>query len=283
MGKSSGKFLLTLVLTVFLAMFSWGPAAGATNWTNAGEGDWNDPLNWLPPSVPDAGTDAFINNGGTAKIVNGDASAKNLTLGDTSGTSGSVKLINDYQLNIPRYLTVGNYGDGSFYQMDGVSVASVLYLGHQPSGQGSYFMEKGLLTVGKPSSGSIQVGDSGTGLFQQTGGEVVTSYLSLGDNPGAQGTYLLEQGLLTTNGYFYIGRSGNGSFIQKGGAVLANYIISMGSQPGSLGDYSLKKGTLTVGQENNGQTFVVGSKGTGTFHQEDGAVTIYGGLITPGI
>jgi hypothetical protein len=285
MGTSSGKHFFPLALLLFLVLFSLGPAPGhATTWTNPGTGDWHDSANWNL-GIPTNTIDAFINNGGAAQIVSGDADARNLTLGAAAGNKGSVELINNYQLYIPRNLTIGNAGEGYFSQGDGGVTAIAITMGSQPTGHGTYNLDKGTLTVAAAGLNStMRVGAGGTGLFQQTGGEV-TAYgvIELGQQAGSQGNYILENGSLTMPNVLgasglYLGYYGIGGFDHRGGTVSLNSGVKLGILAGSQGNYSLKSGTLTVGQLNDPGGITVGDRGIGNFYQDSGIGTVHGSL-----
>jgi hypothetical protein len=105
------------------------------------------------------------------------------------------------------------------------------------------------LTVGQENLPKIMtLGSSGgTGLFQQTGGEVtVTGTLNLGLTSGAVGNYMLEDGTLTVGQQMYVGSNGIGGFQQNGGEVTVNEDLVLGYNYGPEGVYTLAGGTTTV-------------------------------------
>ena len=109
--------------------------------------------------------------------------------------------------------------------------------------------------------------------------------MSLGYNPGSNGTYNLIGGSLSAQS-IYVGYSGTGAFSQSGGtnAVPNNNplpggstsCLYMGYNPGSTGTYSLSgTGLLSVtgtGPAPNGE--FVGFSGAGAFTQSGGTNAI---------
>ena len=86
------------------------------------------------------------------------------------------------------------------------------------AGSGAYNLSGGTL-----SAPSTYIGYSGTGIFTQSGGTNAYgnflnkgSRMSLGYNPGSNGTYNLIGGSLSAQS-IYVGYSGAGAFTQSGG------------------------------------------------------------------
>ncbi len=136
------------------------------------------------------------------------------------------------------------------------------------------------MASGNLSSTAIQyVGNSGSGVFMQSGGNnTVGSQLDVGYGIAATGTYELggNAKLQVTQGEV-IGLSGNGMFIQSGGSNTTSSrsgVISIGFEPGSNGIYFLNSGYIYAysGLE-------VGYQGTGVFTQSGGTNYSAGTLI----
>ncbi len=110
------------------------------------------------------------------------------------------------------------------------------------------------------------MGDSGTGLFLQTGGTNSCGYLSVGNGTSGIGSYSLSGGSLATASNASIGYSGTGTFTQIGGTNSVGYWLNIGNQAGSAGAYNLSgSGYLTVASIEN-----VGLSGMGSFTQSGG-------------
>ena len=148
------------------------------------------------------------------------------------------------------------------------------------SGNGNVSLNQGNLTVndsiseiksGALSGNGLGIGNTGTGLFTQSGGAITIGSLSIGASPTGNGTYILKAGTLSCNASEIIGEfSGTGNFTQSGGTNTAGTMI-IGYNPGGSGAYDLSTGQLTA------YTVIVGCSGTGTFNQFGGTNTI-GGL-----
>jgi hypothetical protein len=187
----------------------------ASNWATAG--NWNG-------GVPNSGSFAYINNGGTALITTSGATCYWLYLGQNAGQKGSVNLSGSGQLATQFVEYVGYSGTGSFTQSGGThSVSDTLYVGVVASGSGAYNLTSGLLTAHFE-----EVGNSPTamGSFTQSGGtNSVSLHINLGDYSGSYGAYSLSgSGLLMTVGEA-VGLSGTGSFTQAGGTNSVNYLL----------------------------------------------------------
>ncbi|HUN74806.1 MAG TPA: hypothetical protein VMU40_09860 [Steroidobacteraceae bacterium] len=131
-----------------------------------------------------------------------------------------------------------------------------LYLGSAPGITGTYALSAGEVSV----EGSLIVGESGTGNFQQNGGSVTLgSGLSLGTLSGGVGTYELSGPTATSTlsaGTEYIGENGTGTFTQTGGTNTTGN-LTLAANAGATGTYNLNGGSLNAGtvQVNAGGTF----------------------------
>jgi fibronectin-binding autotransporter adhesin len=195
---------------------------------------------------------------------------------------------------------------GSFAQSGGINAVGNLVVAY--GGSGSYTLSgNGLLNTS--TSGSIIVGNSGSGYFAQTGGTVelgtnysvsspATSPIILGQYAGSSGTYTLGgSGLIFIPslqagpylGYEAIGLSGSGTFIQTGGTNdQSDGQLTLGFNAGSSGSYSLGPGGLLLvggpgGSGAGGDGLfgeIVGLAGSGVFTQTGGTANV--GLLSVG-
>jgi hypothetical protein len=192
----------------------------------------------------------------------------------------------DYTLSGTGALTapteyLGYNGTGSFAQTASTNTTSgTLYLGYGSGSLGAYSLSgAGSLTVAGPA----YVGYSGAGTFTQSGGTASLTGtdsngngLSIGDQTGGSGTYVLSAGNLIVSSNEQVGNNGTGSFTQSGGvnSVGQNLIVGGPSTSSGVGKYSLSVGTLSVtGYE------VVGLGGKGTFTQTSGSNVNSGNLL----
>jgi hypothetical protein len=129
----------------------------------------------------------------------------------------------------------------------------------------------GSLTAG---GGGETVGQSGIGIFNQSGGLNNCPGLLLGDNVGSTGSYSLDgAGTLADSGGIIVGLYGTGNFNQTGGTVSLQSIsagLSLGDEINSSGVYNLSgTGSLSVAQIE-----VIGNAGIGIFNQSGGANSV---------
>ena len=116
------------------------------------------------------------------------------------------------------------------------------------------------------------IGNSGTGIFTQSGGtNSASSYLYLGYYAGSSGTYSLSGGgLLSVGGNEFVGYSGTGSFAQSGGTNSAPGLW-LGFNTGGSGTYNLSgSGLLSVPYQ------FIGNSGSGSFTQSAGTNAVSG-------
>jgi uncharacterized protein with beta-barrel porin domain len=148
----------------------------------------------------------------------------------------------------------------------GYTEAGSLYLGYSSGSSGTYNLSDGSLWV---PQGSVTVGKSGRGTFNQTGGTnsgygSIAMTLILGSDTSGRGTYTLQNGQLSAISE-YIGRAGSGDFVQSGGTNTVSTYLHVGQYAGSTGSYNLQGGSLYVGNYE-----YVGSSGQGAFTQSGG-------------
>lgn len=127
--------MLALSGTIVWLGFASVSCGQAVNWINPGEGDWNTPSNWSGPfgnEVPLAafGETAIISNGGTAVVNGGVPAVGAVTLGQTGGQAGSLKVPSGGLLSVVSQstsgaLVVGPAGSGAMTVESGGTVFAV--------------------------------------------------------------------------------------------------------------------------------------------------------------
>ena len=155
-----------------------------------------------------------------------------------------------------------------FIQSGGTNTGTGLRVGNQGGSSGTYNLSNGLFRATYE-----YVGQSGTGVVNQTGGNnTVTDTpghgsLVLGGFPGSSGTYNLSNGLLSVDESI-VGNYGAGVMNQWGGTNKVTYDLHLGDLTGGSGTYNLSNGLLSA---NN--TYV-GYSGTGVVNQAGGNHTV---------
>ena len=234
-------------------------------------GDWFTATNWIDSTqvnsiVPGASDSAVINNGGTAQVANGNATAAAMTV-----DQGSTAALASGSLNINGgNLYIGYAGTSTFTQTGGTCTApgasgfSPLILGANAGSTGVYNLADGTLTVSAVSPSLAEVlGWNGSATFNQTGGVHNAGVFGLGWGATSTSTYFLSAGSLTSDAE-YIGQSGSGTFVQSGGIHTVTGNVLLGG-PGGNGRLDLSAGSLSVGG-----SLVVGHQGTGTLDLSSG-------------
>lgn len=230
----------------------------------------------------------FTQSGGTNTVTNLIISRAG-SRGEYNLSGGSLLVDNEV---IGIGYDVYSFGtNGIFTQSGGVHVVNgELSIGER--GFGTYTLSAGSLSANSESIGSaIAPWESGSGNFTQNGGtHTVSDTLSIGYGPNGRGSYILNEGSLSTNSesigstiYSNPMEGATGIFTQSGGTHTVSDTLSIGL--GGLGTYTLNAGSLSTKSESIGSTFyrdpmVVG--GTGIFTQSGGTHTV-SGILSIGI
>jgi hypothetical protein len=202
-----------------------------------------------------------------------------LCLGCNAGSMGTVALGGTGSLVVGanRSEIVGESGTGVFNQTGGSNAINAdrndnacIYLGYNSGSTGTYILSgTGSLSVGGQGNGIEEVGNLGTGVFDQIGGANNCQTLTLGVSNGSAGSYAQTGGTNTCQ-YLTVGRSAGsaGNYTQTGG-ITTCVDFTLASVNGSTGTYTLSgNGALVVNAR--GGTEYVGYGGTGVFNQSGG-------------
>ncbi len=239
---------------LFSIFFMMSTLEAQTVWINPGSGDWDDPNNWSM-GVPEASSDAAIDNGGSALLSSssGDG-AYNLYVGYSSNLSNNLSVTgacftfnceigsnpfsngsmtvngSDSGWRNFGFLTIGNFGSGSLNVENGaVTFTTYSSIGLQPGSLGVVnVLNSG--DCGGWGNADLKVGESGTGILNVLDHGFVESCgeTDLGGHPTGQGYALVDESLWT-NDNITVAKSGKGGLlIQNGGEVDAcNAIIGL--------------------------------------------------------
>jgi T5SS/PEP-CTERM-associated repeat protein len=135
-------------------------------------------------------------------------------------------------------LYVGNSGSGMLKVLNGGTVLNTnsSYLGYQAGSTGDALVD-GTNSIWT-SNNSLHVGYAGSGKLDITNGGMVIgkSECFIGYDSGSTGIVNVEGAnstlnMVSTNGTFYIGRSGSGTLNIKNGGTVINYISYLGGSP----------------------------------------------------
>jgi hypothetical protein len=261
---------------IYLSIGEYAGSSGTYSLTGNGYLSVNRANGRSSENVGDAGTGLFVQTGGTN-------SCAYLAVGNQSGSIGAYTLSGSGYLSASSTFSatsysqenVGVYGSGSFTQSGGTNTCIYLSIGELAGSSGTYSLSNGYLSVNQANGHSSEhVGDSGTGIFVQSGGTNSCGTLILGSNSSGSGTYDLNGGLVEISSYLGQGL-GTATFNFNGGTLQ----IDIGATAGSVASATnvpagalVVNGALTTAalDINNG-----GSQGTG---QLSGSGTITLGL-----
>jgi T5SS/PEP-CTERM-associated repeat protein len=229
------------------------------------------------------GQDAYgsvVQNGGTVTGFEG-TSLDDIRIGNNAGSHGAYTL-NGGSLLADR-VYIGRSGNGEFVQTSGNVAFNQqneadlgLFIAYNTGSTGAYRLSGGSL-----NPKIIEVGNSGQGSFEQTGGDLQNGLIYLGRQATGAGSYDLDGGTINSVGRQYVGHAGTGEFVQTGGTnnigVSGNLILAHDNN--SDGSYTLEDGSVEIARNplddvlsaSSGGLFV-GRLGTGRFYQTGGTI-----------
>ena len=279
-----GRMAVAIGLVAGLCLWASAPVAQGcnNNWDNcstlgditvwqAGVGNWLSASNWSL-GLPSTYKSARIDNGGTANIGDGCASAKYLQVGFGSAGQGVVIMGTDATLQVHCGTHVGVAGSGFFMQTGGKHSISDgdLCLGYDYMGNGTYFLSGGTLSADE----GVMVGRSGLGSIIQNAGMLQTAHGSviLGRFADSYGAYSLNDGRLIASCGEVVGWDGDADLTQNGGSNLVRGTLYMARGTNSFASYYLYGGLLDASKE------VIGQLGSASIRQYGGINSMCGDL-----
>lgn len=324
------RSMVVVAAVAMIGLLAGSADAIDTTWQVA-SGDWSTGGNWNS-GEPTASDKAFLSNGGTIDITQSGETANRFYINGGSSGGGTVNMSGgDMYISTgassPTFylgrdgggvvatwnhsggtlagaanaqLQVGTWsggpagGNGYFYHTGGTVNVPVLFVGSYATGRYELTGSSAQLTTEASSIGYGATWGTGLGTLLQTDGTHDTGYLCVGGgwNDGGTGTYNMQGGSLTVNGWLDLGwvdstSAGNfpcvGTFNQSGGTVTVQDAIGIGyntNNANSTGTYNFTGGTLTDGA-NDADLYVRYDGGNGTFRGK-GIVDLSGTLQNNG-
>ena len=309
------KVLATVLSLAILALAAVPLQASALDTYWYGTGLWSDPSHWTV-RVPTPEDTAYITNGGTAQITT-DCNAYTVYVGhgyfidtdsgyvnqyDGTSTISSTLCLGYYasstytliggQLNVGGEIRVGKDGGYSYFTWLGGNInAHSMAFGGCKLSMGFNFDVAGLANgslfgsnnISSLSSMDLYVRNGAIATHDNTAASLTVNSLSVG-SANETGTYILNNGILSTKYAETIGRNGFGSFTQNGGTNTVSVVMYLGYDSASTGTYSLNGGQLStasayIGANDSPNAFDFSIPGgTGTFTQSGGTNTISSNL-----
>jgi hypothetical protein len=211
-------------------------------------------------AIGNGGSAQFTQNGGAIDVTWG------LIVGHY-GTAAATFNLNGGSVTVGDVLTVGAMtGNALVHQTSGTLSAGFIVLGRDDHSGGKYTLEGGTLRNLHDDWGGMNVGQNGTGIFDNSGGfNLLNGDLVVGDGADAAGTYLLSGAAqLHVNGSTTVGRSGGGTFSQSGGVHTTEF-FTLGGGASGIGVYTLTSGLLDVDTNS-----MIAWDGTASFVQNGG-------------
>ncbi|HXP35134.1 MAG TPA: autotransporter domain-containing protein [Chthoniobacterales bacterium] len=209
--------------------------AQTTIWTDA-TGNWFTAGNW-DNGLPNAATDAEINNGGTAQIAAAGATAKNVSLGQNLGSAGTLTISGaGSTLTNSGTLSVGSSGAGTLHIQNGGSVSSVTGEISEFAGSAGHATVDGAGSTWNTSA-SLFIGDRSDGDLAITNGGVVNTTLKGIIGGSANGTVNVDgSGSKWLMGdELFVGNLGHGTLTITGGGLVMDVTGRIARSNGSTG------------------------------------------------
>jgi len=218
-------------------------------------------------TVGDAGTGEIDVLAGASFTADG-----SVTLGDQSGSMGTLLIDGDGSTFDPPDMTVGGSGTGIVTLSNGGALeVGDLTLGDEASGSGTVTVADGdsSLTV----DGSLEVGNAGKGQLTVDGDSSVGGDTTIGSEAGSSGHITVNVATLELDGKTTVGEGGSGSLLVQLGGTLTAGDVTLGENLGATGTF-IVDGTGTTATTDD---LTIGSAGQGKL-----AVTNGGQLTTKG-
>jgi hypothetical protein len=269
------------VILAFLFLPTLADCATRT-YFGADNGFWTNLSNWSPSGVPIAGNDVFLGShsaGATDLHVTYDSTSQaqlnSVTL-NSSALAGYmiVNQTSASSLLLTNTLNIGTTSiDNTWNQSAGFMDADAINIGVNASSSANNSYN---LSGTGELNGLINVGVSGTGVFNMSGGKsgVNDGSIVVGVNSGSNGTVNLSGGQMIET-TVTVGNNGTGVFNQTGGASYIQFLNIAG--PTGNGTFNITGGTLT--SYNPGGIVVGGGTGTGVFNLSNATVTSDVGVV----
>ncbi|MCE9629532.1 MAG: autotransporter-associated beta strand repeat-containing protein [Planctomycetia bacterium] len=216
---------------------------------------------------------------GTLLINGGYVTGSTVLLGQSSGgvgtvtvTTGTLAAISDLQVGST------TNGVGTLNLNGGVVTSPVAYIGNLGGSRGTVNVSAGSLTLSSTiPDGNLQVGYSGNGFLNVTGGTVFAIGGNIGWSSSGSGTASVSGGSLTITDLLNIGKSGNGTLLVSSGTLTTGQVIlGDGNHLGIVGSGSAQ---ITGGRWSNSLSLTVGNLGNGTMNVSGGYVTAANGFV----
>ncbi len=285
--KISARRLRFLTLSS-LILAAAAPAVRATTVTYFGADNdvWSTPGNWNPAAVPAINDDVFLgsHSAGTNDLrvtfnETVPTGYNSVTLNSTG--IGGFMIVNQTSSTSKMLTATLNIGTTVISNTWNQSAGSVAFftmnLGVNSASTGNSYNLSGTGTITHSalvgSTSSENIGVSGAGVFNQTGGTHGGNggNLTLGVNVGSSGTYNLSAGTLSGFNSLQVAQSGAGLFTQTGGAN-SSFAIDVGTGF-SAGTYNMSGGTVNTGSSSIRSGIILGGFAAGTFNLSGGTVT----------
>src|SRR5687767_4079122 len=200
-SKSKAKAVLAAIVAGAPLLVSASADAANRSWLGA-SGNWSDFAFWSGGMVPAANDDVFIVNADiqfrTVTQNAGHVSINNFTVDNAIGLGSNILALPGSSSIGARLQQIGVNGRGEFNNLGGTNALSAstfgnagLMLGVNVNGRGIYRLSNdGNLMVAGSNTSSV-IGSSGFGTFIHDSGNASFTSLTLGENVGGVGSYLL--------------------------------------------------------------------------------------------
>lgn len=203
---------------------------------------------------------------GTMNFQGGEVTTSATNIGKTTGVTGVLTVSGAAVLRSTAHLTVGTVSNGTLNIQGGQVNTALMRLGENAGASGQMTMSAGTLQV----SNQFQLGTSGTGTFNLSGGTVtVSDFLRIGTNNGSQGTMTVTGGTLNANNQLHVGSDGTGTLTLNSGLIASNANIYVGTGATSQGTLNVNGGTIQSPSDTG-----IGFVGHGVLNLNSGAMSV---------
>ncbi len=243
-----------------------GYQAGSQGLVTLNNSTWKAEDQGLPVNIT-----AGEQGSGTVQATDSLISAQILTLGNATGSTGTVSSSGG-TVTVQQAVLVGNAGTGNFSLLNSANATSSgATLGVLQNSSGTATLSNSSWTM----SGDLDVGLAGEGTLNVTASQLEVQEFFLARNPGSTGTVTISGGTTTVHKELHVGAVGSGEFTLEANAILNSDKGNAGFDAAATGTINIVDSLWTVTQ-----AVFVGVHGQGTVNiSSQGGISSESGYI----
>lgn len=181
--------------------------------------------------MPVSGRNLIVANSGNGHMTTGTVS---ITGGQLTATNGIAVMIGNATNSLGQFYLGGS----------GVVLVRDFKMATYKAARGEAVVTGGVLRAVNYVSVGAAIG--GDGYMRVEGGDLNAGLYRVAEYAGSTGLFVLANGNVRSDTYFYVGSAGNGSLVMTGGSLLITNEYSLGLSAGAFGKVQQSGGTVTT-------------------------------------